>query len=88
MTSRSKKLYDAGEVTNLMANRDFSKITGQYIRMIKVYPKALGKFSVEDAKKEGFSGLVEFKDYWGKNISDWEPTLRVWVHEFELVKLA
>ena len=32
--------------------------------------------------------MVEFKDYWGKNISDWEPTLRVWVHEFELVKLA
>ena len=57
MTSRDKKLYEVGEVTNLMANKDYSKISGKYIKIVKVYQKALGKFSDIDAQKEGFEQL-------------------------------
>jgi uncharacterized protein YqfB (UPF0267 family) len=49
LTSRDKKLYEVGEVTNLMANKDYSKISGKYIKITKVYQKALGTFTdIED----------------------------------------
>ncbi len=85
MTSRSKQLYSIGDVTNLMANKDYSKNSGKYIKITKVNQKAIGKFSDIDAKKEGFNNLVEFKKYWEKNIGAWIPTKRVCVHEFEVV---
>jgi len=88
MTSRSKQLCEVGEVTNLMANRDFSKISGKYIKITAVYPKALGEFTDYEAKKEGFENLVEFKAYWQKNrkkLGEWKPETVVWVHEFDVV---
>lgn len=33
MTSRDKPLNEVGDVTNLMANRDYSKISGKYINI-------------------------------------------------------
>ena len=86
MTSRRKKLYDVGDVTNLMANKDYSKVTGKYLRITKVYRKFLGEFTVEDSHKEGFGGLGEFKTYWEKNIGAWDPTQFLWIHEFKIVK--
>ena len=44
MTSRDKPLYKVGAVTNLMANKDYSKATGKYIKITAVYEKALGRF--------------------------------------------
>jgi N4-acetylcytidine amidohydrolase len=85
MTSRSKPLYKVGETTNLMADRDYSKISGKYIKIIKVYKKALSEFTDADANKEGFSNIIEFKEYWKKNIGEWTPTTIVWVHEFEVI---
>lgn len=84
MTSRSKKLCDVGDLTNLMANKDYSKLTGKYLRITKVYRKFLGEFTVEDSHKEGFEGLGEFKSYWEQNIGSWDPTQFLWIHEFDI----
>ena len=62
MTSRSKLLYKPGDITNLMANKDYSKITGKYLEITKVYQKFLGDFTESDAQKEGFDDLESFKD--------------------------
>ena len=40
MTSRDKKLCEVGEITNLMANKDYSKISGKHIKITEVYQKA------------------------------------------------
>lgn len=85
ITSRQKKLCKVDDVTNMMANRDYSKITGKYLQITKVYRKFLGEFSVEDAYKEGFEGLGEFRSYWEKNIGVWDPTQLLWVHEFGIL---
>ena len=84
MTSRQKKLCEVGDVTNLMANKDYSKLTGKYLRITKVYRKFLGEFTVDNSLKEGFSSLGEFKAYWEKNIGPWDPTQLLWIHEFEI----
>lgn len=82
MTSRSKQLYKPGDISNLMANSDYSKITGKYLRITKVYQKSLGDFTESDAQKEGFNNLQSFKDSWTKNIGVWNNDNVVWVHEF------
>jgi hypothetical protein len=70
-----------------MASKDYSKVTGKYIKITRVYEKILGKFTDEDAMKEGFENLFEFKRYWEKNIVFWTPRTVVWVHEFDVCYL-
>jgi hypothetical protein len=88
MTSRSKQLYNVGDITNLTADRDYSKSSGKYIKISKLYKKTLSKFTNSDANKEGFETLTEFKLYWKKNIGEWTPSTTVVVHEFEVVTLS
>jgi hypothetical protein len=71
---REKKLYDVGEITNLMANKDYSKISRKYIEITKVYQKALGTFTDIEAQKEGFKDLTDFIAYWKKNIGVWKSS--------------
>ena len=85
MTSRSKPLYKPGDITNLMANKDYSKISGKHIQITKVYQKTLANFTNLDAQKEGFQNLQSFRQYWVKNIGLWNPQIIVWVHQFEVV---
>jgi hypothetical protein len=88
MTSRTKKLYESGTITNLMANKDYSKLTGKFIKITKVYPKKLGDFTNEDAQREGFNNLQDFKDYWNQRLNSknsWNNNRVVWIHEFSLV---
>jgi len=85
MTSRDKPLYKVGDITNLMANKDYSKESGKYILITKVCQKVLGDFTEEDAKKEGFQNLADFITYWEKNIGIWNSNKIVWIHEFELI---
>ena len=47
MTSRKKKLCEEGEVTNLMANKDFSKVTGKYIKITR----SIGRFLANSPMK-------------------------------------
>jgi hypothetical protein len=65
------------EVTNLMANKDYSKISRKYIKITKVYQKALGTFTDLEAQKEGFKNLADFIAYWKKNIGDWN-SMHAW----------
>ena len=78
-----------------MADRDYSKEKGKFIRITKVYPKALSMFTDTDAQKEGFKDLTYFIDYlkkyngegfedWNKDREVWDRKV-VWIHEFELV---
>ena len=85
MTSRSRQLYKPNDITNLMANKDYSKITGKYLKITKVYQKSLGDFTDSDAQKEGFDDLQSFKDSWTKNIGVWNNDKVVWVHKFEVI---
>ena len=86
MTSRAKPLYEVSDITNLMADKDYSKTSGKYIKITKVYQKPLSEFTDIDANREGFENLNDFKMYWEKNIGEWTPSTEVWVHEFEVVK--
>lgn len=86
MTSRQNKLCEVGTTTNLMANKDYSKMSGEYIKITRVYQKALGIFTDKDASKEGFDNLDTFIDYYKKNIGEWNSNTIVWVHEFTLTK--
>jgi hypothetical protein len=86
MTSRNKKLRKEGAITNLMADKDYSKITGKYIKITKVYQKALGKFTDKDSKKEGFNTIEEFKTTWTSINGSWDPEQIVTIHEFVLVE--
>lgn len=69
-----------------MADKDYSKISGKYIKITKVYQKSLREFTEYDAEKEGFGNLQEFKAYWERDIGEWKPSIIVWIHEFELIK--
>ena len=84
MTSSYMKVCEVGDVINLMAKKDYSKLTGKYLRITKVYRKFLGEFTVDDSHREGFGGLGEFKAYWIKNIGSWYPNQFLWIHEFEI----
>ena len=69
-----------------MANKDYSKISGKYIKITEVYQKALGTFTDIEAQKEGFRNLADFIAYWKKkNIGVWDSSKVVWMHEFILV---
>lgn len=88
MTSRDKPQCRVGEITNMMANQDYSKLTGKYLKITKVYQKPLKEFTDSDANKEGFSNLSDFKRYWENSIGEWDNFVKVWVHEFEVIEKA
>jgi hypothetical protein len=86
-TRRVRQQAKVGDVLNLMANKDYSKETGIYIEITRVYPQRLGDMTDEDAKKEGFPDLDHFKEYWIREIeSSWDSDTVLWVHEFKTVK--
>jgi hypothetical protein len=60
--------------------------TGEYIRITKVYPQKLGDVSEEEAHKEGFRGIDEFRDAWIRINGSWDPETVVTVYEFELAE--
>jgi hypothetical protein len=66
--------------------RSWIETTGEYIRITKVYPQKLGDVSEEEAVKEGFSGLDEFRDAWIRINGSWDPEMEVTVYEFELAE--
>jgi len=57
-------------------------------KVTKLYKQKLGKMNDEDAKKEGYKDLKEYKEVWkriNKKIG-WDKDLIVYVIEFEVVK--
>jgi len=56
------------------------------IEILKRYPQKLGDISPEDARKEGYSNLEEFKAAWIEIHGKWDADLEVWVYEFKLAR--
>ena len=87
-TCGDKPISKVGRKENLMANKDYSKISGKYLSMKRIFPKTLGSFTDKEAQKEGFQDLADFRNYWNKHekkLGQWENERKVWVHEFEVV---
>lgn len=78
-TRRNGRYADVGEVMTLK---------GQDFVVEQVYSQTLGELTEEHAKQEGYASLEEYK----QSILSihpgmpWVPTMRVWVHEFNLVQ--
>jgi len=66
--------------------RSWIESTGDYIKITKVTHQKLGDVSEEEAHKEGFSGLEEFRNAWISINGRWEPEMIVTVYEFELAE--
>lgn len=55
------------------------------IKVTKLFQQPLYRMTREDANKEGYEELSDFKDIWIKINKSWNPDLIVDVIEFELV---
>jgi len=69
-----------------MANRDYSKRTGKYIKITNVYPLKLRDINDSIAQKDGFNNAKELKEFWVKKLSSWNPSPVVYVHEFDAIE--
>jgi hypothetical protein len=78
-TRRNGRYADPGEIMTL---------EGRQFVVDKVYSQSLGELTDEDARREGFSTVEEYK----QSIlayhpgMPWLPQMRVWVHEFSPVQ--
>lgn len=78
-TRRNGRYADVGEVMTL---------DGKEFVVDNVYSQSLGELTDEDAKREGFTNIEEYK----QSILSmhpgmpWLPQMRVWVHEFHAVQ--
>ncbi|WP_428908105.1 ASCH domain-containing protein [Niallia sp. Krafla_26] len=77
-TRRNGRYADPGEIMELK---------GKKFVVEKVYSQSLGELTDEDAKREGYASVEEYK----QSILSlhpgmpWLPQMRVWVHEFSLM---
>jgi hypothetical protein len=79
-----KNVLKVGRIYSV--KRSWYKNTDQYIQITKVYSQKLGDVSEEEARKEGFGSLDEFRDVWIRINGGWDPEMEVTVYEFELAE--
>ena len=78
-TRRNGRYADPGEIMTL---------EGRQFVVDRVYSQSLGELTDDDARREGFSTVEEYK----QSILSyhpgmpWLPQMRVWVHEFSPVQ--
>ncbi|MDQ1143458.1 hypothetical protein QE429_000285 [Bacillus sp. SORGH_AS 510] len=78
-TRRNGRYADPGEIMTL---------EGHKFVVDKVYSQSLGELTDDDARREGFNNVEEYK----QSILSihpgmpWLPQMRVWVHEFSPVQ--
>jgi hypothetical protein len=84
--TRRRHKHPLKEKQKYVVKRNWYKNTEQYIQIKKVYPQKLGDVTQEEARKEGFSGLDEFREAWIRINGSWDPDMVVTVYEFELAK--
>jgi hypothetical protein len=58
-----------------------------HIRILRVREEQLGNITLEDAKKEGFKSLEEFRGAWTEINGAWNPAQKVTVYDFQLQDL-
>ncbi|MEH7388200.1 ASCH domain-containing protein [Bacillus sp. JJ1521] len=78
-TRRNGRYADVGEIMTL---------EGRSFKIDRVYEQSLGELTDEDAKREGFNTVDEYKE---SILSyhpgmPWLPQMKVWVHEFSEVE--
>lgn len=78
-TRRNGRYADVGEIMTL---------EGKSFKIDRVYEQSLGELTDEDAKREGFNTVEEYKE---SILSyhpgmPWLPQMKVWVHEFSKVE--
>ena len=69
--------------TYCIRDRWFSKPQGHII-VTRKFRQLLGDVSLEDAQKEGFNSLEEFKQEWTELHGSWNPEQIVTAYEFKL----
>ena len=69
--------------TYAIRDRWFSKPQG-HITVTRKFRQRLGDISPEDAKKEGFNCIEDFKQEWIKLYGNWNPDQIVICYEFKL----
>lgn len=76
------RLLRVGHIYAIQVSRVES--TGYYIKITNVYQQRLGDVSEDEAAKEGFDNLEEFKETWIRISGSWDSEMKVVVYDFEL----
>jgi len=61
----------------------FNEKNSHKIRVIGIHRELLGNVTEEEALREGYSSLEEFKKKWRKTKGCWNPRMEVSIVEFE-----
>ena len=77
-----KRVLKEGRIYAL--KRSWIKSTGDYIKITKVARQRLGEVTEEEAEKEGFNSLEEFRNAWVRINGSWDPDMEVVVYDFKL----
>jgi hypothetical protein len=78
-----RRVYTVGEIVGIRVG--YTKPVA-HIQIKKRFEQRLGDITEEQARKEGFSSVEEFKKQWQILQHNWNPEQIVWVYEFELAK--
>lgn len=78
-----RRVYEVGERVGIRAG--YTKPVA-YITIKKKFQQRLRGITEEEARKEGFSSVDDFKKQWEALYQGWNPEEVVWVYEFELAK--
>lgn len=85
MTRRTSKYrHKVGKTYEV--KRNWFRGAGIYITIIRRFEERLGDISLEDARKEGYRTIDEFKAIWREIHGKWQPNLVVTVYEFQLTE--
>jgi len=85
-TRRLKGCWEEGRIYAILD--DYSEGPKAYVKIIRKWKQRLADMTEEDAKKEGFSSLAEFKATWISLYGDWQPETEIFAYEFQLIKTA
>lgn len=81
-----KQQWHVGRTYGIRSTR-FEKSRAR-ITIIRRYSQRLGDVTEEEARKEGFRSLEEFKREWARIYGPWNPDQQVTAYEFHLVSTA
>ena len=77
-----KRVLREGRIYAL--KRSWIESTGDYIKITRVTRQKLGEVTEEEAEKESFSSIDEFRIAWIRINGSWDPETMVVVYDFEL----